>query len=274
MKCAWKELLNILPPWMRPEVDALGKDKLQELRLRLYAPPELVLVRNSRWLERNVCMEDLTFCIHAASQYSPWAASTASMGYLSAPGGHRIGMCGEAVIQNGSMTGIRNPSSLCIRIARDFSGISDGIPLNRSLLILGAPGWGKTTLLRVLIRRRGEEGCQTAVVDERGELFPLGFPRGKRVDILTGCPKAQGIPALLRTMGPGCIAVDEITEIADCSAIMQAQGCGVQLLATAHASSLKDFFQRPVYRALAENKVFHTAVILRSDKSWYLERMA
>lgn len=273
MKCAWKELVSVLPPWMRPEVDTRGKDKLQELRLRLDAPPELVLGKESQWLNRCTTMEDLTFCIHTASRYSPWAASTASMGYLTAPGGHRIGMCGEAVIQDGKMTGIRNLSSLCIRIARDFPGISAGLPTNQSMIILGAPGWGKTTLLRDLIRRTAEN-IQTSVVDERGELFPTGFHRGKRVDILTGCPKAQGIPALLRTMGPGCIAVDEITEIADCSAILQAQGCGVQLLATAHASSLKDFLQRPVYRALAENKVFHTAVILRSDKSWYLERMA
>lgn len=273
MNCAWKECLHILPGWMGPEVDRLGKDRLQELRLRLGAPPELVLGGDSLWLHRNVTREDLSFCINAASHYSPWAASTAAQGYLTAPGGHRVGICGEAVIHQGAMTGIRNLTSLCIRIARDFPGISAGIPTGESLIILGAPGWGKTTLLRDLIRRTAEH-AQTAVVDERGELFPPGFSAGKRTDVLTGCPKAQGIPALLRTMGPQCIAVDEITESADCDAILQARGCGVKLLATAHASSQRDFFRRPVYRALAENKVFQTAVILRSDKSWYLERMA
>lgn len=273
MLCAWKELLEILPAWMAREVDGQGKDKLQELRLRLGARGELLLGGESRWLSRSIRMEDLTFCVHTASRYSPWTAATASMGFLTAPGGHRIGMCGEAVVRDGQMTGIRNLRSLCIRIARDYPGISRGIPTDRSLILLGAPGWGKTTLLRDLIRQTGEH-TQTAVVDERGELFPEGFSQGNRTDVLSGCPKAQGIPALLRTMGPGCIAVDEITEKADSDAILQAHGCGVRLMATAHASSLEDFFLRPVYRPLIENKVFHTAVILRSDKSWYLERMA
>ena len=79
---------------------------------------------------------------------------------------------------------------------------------------------------------------------------------------------------LLRTMGPDCIAVDEITEESDCAGLLQAYGCGVKLYATAHASSLRDFQQRMVYRPLIENKVFHSVCVLHSDKSWHLERMA
>lgn len=273
MMCAWKELLSVLPQRIRRDVDNLGKESLEELRLRMGAPPELVTGKGSRWLPGNVTREELGFVVNAASRYSPWAASTVAQGYLTAPGGHRIGLCGEAVCRNGSFDGIREVSSLCIRVARDFPGVAEragSIP--GSVLILGAPGWGKTTLLRDLIRQRGEQ-AQTCVVDERGELFPAGFSRGKRVDVLTGCPKAEGILTVLRTMGPSAIGVDEITEEKDCQALLQAANCGVSLLATAHASSLQDIRRRRIYAPLLDNHVFDTFLVLHRDKSYTVERM-
>lgn len=273
MKCAWKELLSILPKWMVPEVDAQGRERLQELRLRVGQPPQLILNGNISCLKGKVGMDDLHFCVNTASRYSPWAMATAARGYLTAPGGHRIGLCGETVVKNGCVEGIKDLTSLCIRVARDFPGIGSGIPTTGSILILGAPGWGKTTLLRDLIRRHSDAGQQTAVVDERGELFPNGFAAGRCTDILTGCSKPEGIHMLLRTMGPECIAVDEVTEERDCHALAQAAGCGVALLATAHASSMKDLERRSIYRTLMQAEVFDTLVILHSDKSWRLERI-
>lgn len=274
MYCAWKELLDILPPWLRTAVDRQGRESLLELRLRLDMPPELVCKEGSKWLTQPVAALDLNHCVNTASQYSPWTAATASSGYITAPGGHRIGLCGEAVFKNGAMTGIRNLSGICIRVARDFPGIAEHIPFGGSTLILGAPGWGKTTLLRDLIRRISDSGQHIAVVDERGELFPSGILRGRCTDVLTGCGKQAGIPALIRTMSPNYLAVDEITEPADAAALLQADGCGVCLLATAHASSLEDFRRRMVYQPLIEHKVFHTIVVLHRDRQWHLERMA
>lgn len=280
MMCAWKELLSILPPRLRREVDSLGKESAQELRLRINAPPELVLGGKEIWLRENVTEEDLNFIINTASRYSPWAAATMAQGYLTAPGGHRIGLCGEAVCRNGCFEGIRQVRSLCIRIARDFQGIGkDAAALKGSILILGAPGWGKTTLLRDLVRQRSETlPGSIAVVDERGEVFPKEsdaycFQPGRRTDVLTGCPKAQGIEMVLRTMGPSCIAVDEITARADCDALLRAGWCGVTLLATAHASCKEDLLSRPVYKPLAESGLFDTLLVLQQDKSWHLERM-
>lgn len=273
MMCQWKELLGILPQRLRREVDSLGRESLEELRLRINAPPELVFGRESKWLTVAVTREDLNFVVNAASRYSPWTASTVAQGYLTAPGGHRIGLCGEAVCRNGAFEGIREISSLCIRIARDFPGIGEQAEgVKGSLLILGAPGWGKTTLLRDLIRQRGEKE-QVSVVDERGEIFPVGFARGRRVDVLSGCPKAEGILTVLRTMGPGTIGVDEITEERDCQALIQAAGCGVHLLATAHAYSVQDIRSRQIYGFLLKNRVFDTFLVLHKDKSYSVERV-
>lgn len=274
MMCAWKELLGILPQRLRRDVDSMGKESLEEIRLRINAPPELVFGTGSRWLPGTVTREELNFTVNTASRYSPWAAATAAQGYLTATGGHRIGLCGEAVCRNGILEGIREVSSLCIRVARDFPGIAGKAAGTKgSVLILGAPGWGKTTLLRDMIRQRGESE-QTCVVDERGELFPQGFSRGQRVDVLTGCPKAEGILALLRTMGPGTIGVDEITEEKDCLALLRAANCGVKLLATVHAASLEDLRRRKLYGLMLENRVFDTFLVLHRDKSYSVERMA
>lgn len=270
MRCAWESLMKILPPAIAAETDKRGSDTLQELRLRLGKPPELV---PGGTFGSPVTRQDLSFVVNTASRYSPWAAATAARGYITATGGHRIGLCGEVALKDGSITGIREPTSLCIRVARDFPGLAKPLgALEGNVLILGPPGSGKTTLLRDLIRQLSRTQC-VCVVDERGELFPAGFDTGDRTDVLSGSGKAEGITAVLRTMGPEVIAVDEITSAEDCQALTQAGWCGVRLLATAHAASAEDLYRRPVYRPLAEGGLFETLVILHADKSWRTERM-
>ena len=274
MKCAWDGLLAVLPVWLRRDVDRLGREELQELRLRLGKPPELILSGKSLWLEQIVRQDDLNFCINTASQYSPWAALSIGQGYLTAQGGHRIGICGEVVLQNGMVQGIRRPESLCIRVARDFPGIgAEPAGMSGNILLLGPPGSGKTTLLRDMARQISWEEAVT-VVDERGELFPSGiFDGGKRLDILRGCHKKEGIMLAVRTMGPSTIAVDEITAQEDCQALVQAGWCGVRLLATVHAGSLSDLQSRALYRPLWENGLFQKFLVLNRHKQWHEERM-
>lgn len=112
MKCAWQELLAVLPPGLRHEVDTKGRDTVQELRLRMGFPVELVCGAESVHIPQKVTQQDLLFVINMASKYSPWLAETISQGYLTAPGGHRIGLCGEAVMKDGRMSNIRTPTSL------------------------------------------------------------------------------------------------------------------------------------------------------------------
>ena len=277
MTCAWTELLRVLPEWMRKDVDRLGSGSLQELRLRLGKPPELVCRDKREELRPIVSIDDLNFCVNTASRYSPWAAESVRYGYLTAAGGHRIGLCGQAVVQQGNIQGIRDLTSLCIRVARDFPGISGTLArYDGSILIIGSPCSGKTTLLRDLIRQiSNRQSGSIAVVDERGELFPknAGFDTGKSTDIMSGCSKSVGIDMVLRCMGPSIIAVDEITATADAEALLRASRCGVDLLATAHASGLSDLRSRPVYQKLCEFGLFQWVVMLQRDKSWTVERM-
>ena len=274
MTCAWKELLAILPPWLGQELHRRGSGDLQELRLRLGQAPQLICKNGMSVLRREVSAEDLSFCINTASRYSPWTAATSAQGYLTAAGGHRIGLCGEAIVCDGRMAGIRTVRSVCIRISRDFPGIAEKYgSYTGSILIIGPPGSGKTTLLRDLVRQLSANRT-VAVVDERRELFPDGmFLNGKAVDVLSGCPKSEGIETLLRTMGPQTIAVDEITAEADCLALQQALRCGVQLVATAHAGSVSDLRSRPLYKMLLNQGSFEHILIMNRDKTLRQERM-
>ena len=280
MRCAWQAYLNILPHWMRSEVDRQGRDTLQELRMRIARTPELIMQNTTGYISRKITSEDIAFVINAASEYSPWSAKTVAQGFLTASGGHRIGICGIAVVGDKKMLGISQPTSLCLRVARDFENIAAKVSqIRNSILIIGPPGSGKTTLLRDLIRCKSNmDGECVSVVDERQELFPMHkaeccFSIGPRTDVLSGCPKSVGIESVLRSMNPRWIAVDEITAQSDCEALLHAGWCGVHLLATAHADSIQDLKSRPVYQPLIHSSLFETVLVLRRDKSWTMERM-
>lgn len=275
MRCAWNNLLALVPPWLQQSVDEQGREHLQELRLRIGRNPELVLENQRTFYQRIVQPEDIKYCINAVSRYSPWTTSTTAKGYITSIGGHRVGLCGEAVVKNGKMTGIKTATSVCIRVARDFPQIAAAAAKpGENILIIGKPGSGKTTFLRDLIRQRSGMGETIAVVDERMEIFPEEFfDPGIQTDVLSGCPKPEGIDTVLRTMGPECIAVDEITEESDCESLIRCAWCGVHLIATAHASSKKDLTSRSVYQPLIKSNLFDKVIVLQPDKTWRLERI-
>ena len=239
----------LLPPALRREAAALPEELYkfcEEFRLRRgRRAAALVGGKEYGFGTSAVTEEDLRAVLETATQASVHAAAHEfCRGFVSAPGGVRVGVCGTAVMGPAGMETIRDFSSLSLRIPRAMPGCAaelwDAVTTGgfRSALIVSPPGAGKTTLLRELIRRLSDAGYRVAVADERGEIGGSGgepmFDLGLRTDIMTSVPKAQGVSMLIRAMNPQIVAMDEVTDSQDVQALLEAAGCGVRLLATAH----------------------------------------
>ena len=78
---------------------------------------------------------------------------------------------------------------------------------------------------------------------------------------------------VLKTMGPRIIAVDEITDTSDCTALMETAWCGVNVIATAHGRDLADLRGRNVYKPIVNSQLFDHAVVLKMDKTYEIQRV-
>lgn len=280
----YEELFSVFPGPLQeivkewgPDVDTEG---LQEIRIRAMRPV-LAVCRDGEYRSRTaVTREQLREILACLSDYSLYAhEEELRQGFLSLPGGHRVGLTGRAVLEKGRIRTIAEVSSLNIRLAREVKGCADGLlPYLREdgrllhTLIVSAPGHGKTTLLRDCIRQLSDgggayPGLTVGVVDERSEIAGsfrgiAGNDVGLRTDVLDGCPKAEGLMLLIRSMSPEVVAVDEIGSREDAAALLQAMNCGCVLLATVHGSSMEELKRRPVLGELTELGLFERYVFL------------
>ena len=265
----------LLPPELRRAALAQPEGvrvRCEELRLRLGRVPALRLPEGERpFAARPVTPRTLDAVLETATGASLHAhADELRRGFVSAPGGVRVGVCGAAVCGGGRVETLRSPSALCIRIARQVPGAGCalyGQMHGKSVLIVSAPGGGKTTFLRELVRFLSDAGTRVALLDERGELAAVGpdgpaFDVGQSTDVLTGAPKAEGALMVLRTMAPETVAMDEVSAPADAAAVETLLGCGVRVLATAHASNRAELLRRPVYRRLLDTGAFDALVTI------------
>ena len=280
----YEEAVRLLPQRLRraaEELSAETKENAEELRLR--AGGRLTVLCGGKELPLGgedflVKQEELETVCNIVTEFSRYAAAdTLRRGYLTAPGGYRIGVCGTAVTKNGENTILKDFSSMCIRISRERPGIAS--PLFGELypdgefvstLLVAPPGYGKTTLLRDCIRTLSD-GTDTmpprrvGLVDERGEVACMKEGRaqmnvGTHTDVYDGVPKAEGMEMLLRTMNPEVIAVDEITAHSDLKAMARCANCGVKLLATVHAATREELLARPLFKKLLHLRVFRKSV--------------
>jgi stage III sporulation protein AA len=209
-------------------------------------------------------------------------------GYITVEGGHRIGLAGRTVLEDGRVRGIRDIGGFNVRIARDVTGVSgQTLPLlidrcNRTIastLIVGAPRQGKTTYIRDLARAvsygswqtplaHGWSGRKVGIVDERSEIAACvrGVPTfdvGPRTDVMDACPKAEGMMMMIRSMSPEVLIVDEIGRDEDVEAIREAVRAGVSVVATAHAGEWEEAASRPALKRLLQEGAFSRGVVLR-----------
>ena len=282
-------MINLLPRNIRRmlEKEIIDVRELQEIRLRAGKPlmfiynGEEIIPKAEKGKGYIVAKEEIDEMVEYVSNYSLYAfAEEMKQGFITVGGGHRVGMAGQAIIENGKVRNLRYVTSLNIRMSHEITGCGDKIfpyitkcqrPLHT--LLVSPPGCGKTTLLRDIVRQISDGNVFTrpmtvGVVDERSEIAGCyhGIPQnnlGIRTDVMDACPKAEGMLMMIRSMRPQVLAVDEIGEAEDVQAISYAMHCGCKMLATAHGESMEELEKKPVFSRMIEEKRFERYVILK-----------
>jgi len=289
MKIAW-----MLPEPIRGILTASGikEECLREIRLRTGRGLVLETAEGERILDASgravfsekeayrVTEADVKTTLELLTGYSVYAfEEELRQGYFTVEGGHRIGVAGQTMVENGRVQRMGTISSINFRIAHECKGCSEA--LFRRLygegqyyhtLLFAPAGCGKTTFLRDLIRLLSNGGLRVGVVDERSELAAChyGIPQhdlGLRTDVMDGCPKAEAMVMLLRSMTPQILAADEIGMEADVFAIRAAAGSGCKVVASAHGGSFEELIRNPVLRTLWEERRFERYVCLEKKGS-------
>ena len=284
----YEQAAELLPArWQQAarRVPDFRKAQAEEFRLRAGRPMTLVTTEGELFVSdelprQSVTQSDLEQLCDTVTGYSRYAASESmGKGYLVGRGGFRVGLCGTVVLRDGVGVNLRDISSASVRISRQAAGLcrdmTQLLPEGESFqstLIAAPPGAGKTTLLREMVAAlsNGSEErapLRVGIVDERGELAGMyrGVPQldvGFHTDVLDSCPKALGIPMLMRSANPQVIAVDEITTAEDLTAMAAAANCGVALLATIHALDEEELRRKPLYPVLAASQVFRRLITI------------
>ncbi len=267
------------------------KEKTYEIRLRTEKPITLISSDGTIFIDKkgrptyiysgnlySIQAEEMRDSFNRLCNFSVYSHSDSiSQGFITLKGGHRVGLSGTAVTENGHISAIRDINSLNIRIAREFKGCADEVLKKafenkmKNVIIAGPPSSGKTTLLRDIARQissgRFGEYYKVAVVDERCEIFPVSdgvcsCDTGANTDVLSSFKKADGIMTALRTLSPQLIICDEIGTVDECYAINSGLNSGVNFVLSIHAASSSELKNKLQFKTLLESGISAKVVIL------------
>ncbi|MCC3867290.1 stage III sporulation protein AA [Terrisporobacter mayombei] len=294
------EIINSLSLNLRNKIKTIQGENIEEIRLRINKP--LIINGNQKdyfynekynKLDRNmdkayiVTKEDVDQTFQIICKYSIHSfMDDIKKGFVTLRGGHRVGIVGKAIVENGKVENIKHISSLNIRISKEVKSCSDkvmdhiikGPTKINNTIIISPPQCGKTTLLRDIVRNlsNGTEkynfkGVNVALIDERNEIAGsyLGIPQmdvGIRTDIIETCPKDVGIMMVLRSMSPNVIITDEIGTEKDIKALYTALNGGVGLITTVHGDSIEDIRNRKELNNLLDEELFKKVILLSAKR--------
>lgn len=293
-----ESILKIFPAQIKKALSEADLDMkyLQEIRLRVGQPLVCIYRGKEIFLAEQggsckgpqeyflVSREALQETVSYVSRYSIYAFDEEMrQGYITLPGGHRVGLAGKIVMEDGRIRCVKYISFLNVRLSHERKGCGDKVfPYLIEdgnfchTLIISPPKCGKTTLLRDIIRQASNgstllAGQNVGVVDERSEIGGSyqGVPQndlGIRTDVLDCCPKSEGMMMLIRSMAPDIVAVDEIGDYRDSQAIEAVFHCGCKLLATVHGSSVEDIRRKPLLQKLVQYHFFQRYVVLDREQ--------
>ncbi len=285
----YKEILRYFPKRIseKLEENIRCEGNIEEIRLRNNKPIILKLYNREKIIDLNVNTQDILETLERLCDNSIYSyQSQICEGYITIKGGHRIGITGNAVIDDNKITNINYISGLNFRIARQIIGAGNKAlqyvinPKSNTIynsLIISPPGAGKTTVLRDLVRQISNgieeqdfKGKNISVVDERGEIAAMykGTSQndlGIRTDVIDNCPKHIGMKIMIRSMAPEIIVADEIGKQEDIEAINYAICSGIKGIFTAHGATIQDIKSNPVLKNLIDNNIFERLIFLDTE---------
>lgn len=258
------------------------ENELEEIRIRVNKPIILKISSSDIILEYIVNSNDMIEILQRICENSIYSyQNQICNGYITILGGHRVGITGNVIMDNGKIVNMNNISSLNFRISRQILNCSNFIIkeiINNdensiyNTLIVSPPGAGKTTVLRDSIRQLSNgigtlNGYTIGVVDERGEIAAMykGVPQndiGIRTDVIENVPKALGLKMLIRSMGPQIVCADEIGGQEDLEVINYAVCSGVKGIFTAHGASYEEIKINPYINKMLDLHIFKRIIFL------------